>query len=452
MTQGALLLRTEEELREVAQQAVDHAGTIAGARARASVFASGGINALVRDGQVDKAQRDGSQMLSVTVFLDGRSGSSSTAALDPASIRLAVEEAATIARNVQPDPNVDLADPSWLAFDGPSPKVFAPYHGGVDQLVESALAVEKAAIAALPTGKDIAVTEAGAASSEHGWALAISGGFCRSVMSSNHSRWCAAIARDDNGQSIEFADSSDKRFDSLDSVETVAERAIRRAEARLGARSAPAMRGPVLFEARIAQVVVADVLNALDGLSQHRGASFLPDAVGRQVAADHVTLMEDPFEDYGPASAPFDGEGVAGSRRALIEDGIARGYLHGSLSARRMATQSSGNSQGAYNLELSSSKPGGMLTDMHRMLGRGLVVTAVKGGGTDPVTGNFTRAVSGYWVEDGAVAYPVDDLTIAGSMPDMLHNIIAIGADVERQGGLRSGSILIDGMQVGGQS
>ena len=452
MTQGALLLRTEAELRAVAQQAVDHADTIDGARARASVSATGWINASVRDGQVTKAQRDGSQRLNVMVFLDGRSGSSSTAALDPASVRLAVEEAATIARNVQPDPDADLADPSWLAFDGPNPTVFAPYHDGVEALLDSALALERAAIAVLPPGKDIIIVEAGAASSEHGWALAISGGFCRSVTSSTHSRWCAAMARDDNGQSIEFADSNDNRFDALDPVEVVAARAVQRAAARLGARPAPAMRGAVLFEARVAQVVVADVLQALDGMAQHRGASFLPDAIGRQVMADHLTLIEDPFEDFGPGSAPFDGEGVAGSRRALIEDGIARGYLHGSLSARRMGTRSSGNSQGPYNLELTSSQPGGMLSDLYQRMGRGLVVTAVKGGGTDPVTGNFTRAVSGYWVEDGVVAYPVDDLTIAGSMPDMLHNIIAIGSDVERNGGLRTGSILIDGMQVGGQS
>lgn len=451
MTQSAFIKRSEAELRDIVQLAVDHADTIDGARARASVSVSGGINASVRDGHVDKAQRDGSQRLSVTVFLDGRTGNSSTAALDAASVKLAVEEAATIARNVQPDPNVDLADPAWLAFEGPTPQVFAPYTGGIEGLLDSALALERAAVAAVPADHAISITETGAASSEHGWALAISGGFCRSVLSSNHSRWCAAMVRDENGQSIEFADSSDCRFDALDPVDAVAKLTVARAVARLGARPAPAMRGPVLFEARIAQVIVYDVVGALDGMAQSRGASFLPDPVGRKVAADHVTLTEDPFEDFGTGSAPFDSEGVAGSRRALIENGIGRGYLLGSLAARRMGMRSTGSADGAYNLALTSTAEGGDRAAMCARLGRGLVVTAVKGGETDPVTGNFTRAVSGYWVEDGAVAYPVDDLTIAGSMPDMLNNIIAIGSDVERHGALRSGSILIDGIQVGAQ-
>lgn len=451
MTQPAFLKRSEAELRDIAQLAVDHAGTINGARARVSVSASGGSNASVRDGQVDKAQRDGGQRLDVTVFLDGRTGNSSTAALDAASVKLAVEEAATIARNVQPDPNVDLADPAWLAFEGPAPQVFAPYDGGIEALLESALAMEREAAAAVPSGHDITIIETGATSSEHGWALAISGGFCRSVLSSTHSRWCAAMVRDESGQSIEFAESSDCRFDALDPADGIAQLTIARAVARLGARSAPAMRGPVLFEARIAQVIVYDVIAALDGMAQSRGATFLPDPIGRKVAADHVTLTEDPFEDFGTGSAPFDSEGVAGSCRALIEEGIGRGCLLGSLAARRMGLRSTGNADGAYNLALTSTAEGGDLAAMRTRLGRGLVVTAIKGGETDPVTGNFTRAVSGYWVEDGAVAYPVDDLTIAGSMPDMLNTIIAIGSDVERQGALRSGSILIDGIQVGAQ-
>lgn len=452
MTQSNFLTRSEAELRDIAQLAVEHAERIDGARARASVSIGGGVNASVRSGQIDKAQRDGNQNLSVTVFVEGRSGSASTAALDPASVKLAVEEAATIARNVQPDPDMDLADPAWLAFEGPKPDLFAPDRDGVQALLDSALHLEQAAFAALPDGYDITIVEAGAATSDTGWALAISGGFCRSMVSSSHARWCAAMARDADGQAIEFADSSGCRGDRLDSLDTLAARVAARAAARLGARTAPSMRGPVMFEARMAMEFLQDTIGALDGMAQWRGASFLPDAIGRRIAADHVQLVEDPFEDFALGSAPFDSEGVAGTRRALIEDGVSRGYLTSSLSARRLGLRSTGNADGPYNLELTSTREGGDLAAMRQRLGRGLVITAIKGGDTDPVTGTYTRAVGGYWVEDGVFAYPVDDLTVAGRLPDMLNNIVAIGSDVERNAVLRSGSILVDGIQVGGQA
>ncbi|MEJ8630425.1 metallopeptidase TldD-related protein [Sphingomonas sp. I4] len=180
--------------------------------------------------------------------------------------------------------------------------------------------------------------------------------------------------------------------------------------------------------------------------------SFLPDPIGRRVAALHLSLHEDPFEPLGLASGGFDSEGIAGSSRAILRDGVVEGLFLSSFSGRKLGLASTGNADGYYNLRLTSSAEGGDWEAMLRRLSTGLVVSQFQGGKTDPASGNWTQAVRGLWVEDGRVVHAVNDVTLASTMDAMLNGIRAVGSDVERLGSIRTGAILIDDMQVGGRA
>jgi PmbA protein len=287
-------------------------------------------------------------------------------------------------------------------------------------------------------------------SSEGAHALATSEGFCRGQTYSLHGAWVVALARDPHGAVTDNADSHDRRFDRIASMAQLAERAARRATGQLGARPVPSHDGPVLFEARVATNLLGALAAALSGQPQLRRATFLPDAVGRLVAAPHLDLVEDPFEPYGLASGAFDREGLAGRPRTILRAGVAEGLFLGMRSARRLGMRPTGNADGPWNLTLTSGAEGGSFADLCRRMGRGLIVRGLTGGALDPVTGNWTYAVSGTWVEDGVPVHAVTDVTVGGTMPDMLAGIVAVGSDRERRGALRTGSILIDTMRIGG--
>ncbi len=444
-------MQDEVTLRAAAQLAVDHGGSLGADGVTATARAGGGVRIVVRDGTAETALRDVYQTLGLTVFRDGRSGSASTAALDPDSIRRAATEAYAIAGHVEADPAAGLADPTMLALEGQVPPMLAPSGKAPGDLIDLALEMEALAREQpAPAGRSVRVTEAGAASSDAMMALATSTGFCRSVAQSSHGRWAMVLAQGADGAVQDHDETSDRRFDRLADPAMVAASAVARALAQLGGRSIASRRVPVLFDARIAAVIVGDLVGALSGGSQYRRASFLPDAIGTRVAAPHIQLSEDPYEPYGMASGGFDGEGVAGIARPIIADGVAQGYFLATASARRLGMQSTGNAGGPWNLRFTSSAPGGDMVAMRRRLDTGLVVTQLMGGATDPVSGTWTRAVGGFWVEGGVIVHPVTDITLAGSMRDMLSGIVAIGDDIHRSGAIRSGSILVDAMQIGG--
>lgn len=438
------LLDTEDALLDAVSLVVDRAAA-AGMAASAIAETGGGARVAVRNGLVDTAVREGSQSLTVTVFADGRSGSATTGTLDREELLRAVDAAITIARLVEPDTDNGLADPDLLAQNGRNVALFASDPAGPGGLVASAEAIHD-----LAQGDAWRVTGAGAASSDGAWALATSHGFARSSRFSHQHRWCEVIAPDRDTQHIGYAASEDRRVAALDPVERITRRAIERALAARGGHSVASCRTPVLFEPQVATVLLGDLIGALSGGPQSSGATFFPSPIGTQVAADHLDLREDPFEPFGLASAPFDREGVAGTARPIVEGGVACGLFLATRSARRLKLRSTGNANGAYNLQLTSRIDGGDRDAMRRRLYRGLVVTDLLGGATDPVTGNWTRAVAGQWVEGGEIVHPVRDVTLAGRMPAMLRGVVAVGDDVERFGLLRTGSILIDEMQLGG--
>ena len=277
-----------------------------------------------------------------------------------------------------------------------------------------------------------------------------SAGFCRGQSYSHHGLWLVALARDADGAVNDSADSFDRRFDRLMSAHALADRAVARATGQLGARAVPGQMAPVLFEASVATALIGSLVNALSGNPQQRRATFLPDALGRTVAAPHLDLHEDPFEPFGVASGGFDREGIAGSRRAILSAGTVKGLFLGTRSAGRLGMRSTGNADGPWNLTLTSRTDRGSFAELCQRMGRGLIVRRLEGGAIDPVTGNWTHAVAGTWVEEGIPVHAVADVTVGGNLRDMLNGIVAVGDDVERRGAFSTGSILIDAMQIGG--
>nr|WP_246426163.1 metallopeptidase TldD-related protein [Sphingomonas kyeonggiensis] len=446
-----MLTQSETAMREAAERAVELAAR-RGARARASVQHEGIAKTAMRGGEIETAERSGSQGLSLTVFHEGRRGSASTAGLDRPAIERVVEEAMLIAGHVQPDPDADLPPAEWLAFASSAPLLYADSPRSPKAMLEAASAMDRVATGIAAADSRLRAGESVAVATEGLWALATSDGFCRSAMRSNDSRWTVMLAQDEGGGISDFCQSQERRVDALVSAEQLVKIAAERARSALGARSIDNRRCPVLFEPRVAATLVAELAGALTGAAQHRRMSFLPDPIGRRVAAPHLALHEDPFEPLGLASGGLDSEGIAGSSRAVLRSGVVEGLFLSSYTARKLGLASTGNADGYYNLRLTSTAESGDWAAMLRMLGTGLVVTQFQGGKTDPASGNWTQAVRGLWVEGGEIAHAVTDVTLAGTMPAMLNGIRAVGQDVERMGAIRTGSILVDDMRVGGRA
>ncbi|WP_044563953.1 TldD/PmbA family protein [Azospirillum sp. B4] len=450
---SAYISDSEADLRAASQQAVELALRAGAKDASASAFSGGGLQIGLRDGRLETAVRSGHRSLNLTVFQEGRVGAASATTLDPEAIQRLVQEAVSIMRWAQPDADNGLADTADLAHDGPQPLRYEAVSDDASAMAEEAQDIQRALHAVeKPAGTVLRTSEVGLTCSETLSVMVTSSGFCRASLGSSQARWCSVTAMRDGAMARDYAQSMARRCRDLDRPHALAERTLRGAAGQLGARTVPSATWPVLFSPRTAQALIEDLVGALTGAAQYRRASFLAGALGEQAAADHLDLVEDPFEPWGLASAAYDGEGVAGSRRLILDAGVVGGYFLNSLTARRLGMRTTGNAGGPYNLTLSSRRPGGDALAMQRHLGTGLVVTAVTGGHTDPTTGHWSRAVEGYWVERGVQQFPVAGITLSGDMRTMLRGITHVGDDVERFGAFRTGSILVDAMHIGGRA
>ena len=453
-SEAGYLLNDEDALLQLADEAIAHAQLRGAHQVSATAAESAGILMKVRDGVAETRTRDGSVSLSISVFEGGRTGVASTSALTAQAIRTTVERAIDIAREVQADPDGGPAEPQWLAPAGNDVDLYAPSGLSARQLSASAEAIEEAALSSAGRSRyAVRVLESAAASHERRWALAIGTAFRRAASASMHSRWCRVIADHDGIMAGDHWSETDRRMSHLPSPALIGERAVARAIRKLGARTLSSRSAAVLLDSTIAASLVQELASSLMGSAQHTKATFLAGALGSQALAEHLDLIEDPFEPYGLASGAFDGEGVGGARRHVVAGGVIEGYFLSSKSARRLGMKSTGNASGTRNLTLTSrtGDTGSDLAEMLRRLDRGLWVTELLGGGVNPVTGAYSKAVAGFWIESGDVQFPVQDITIAGDLPTMLRNIVAVGDDAHRSSSIRTGSVLLDAMQIAGR-
>ena len=447
---SSLFALSDDRLRAIAQQALDQARSLGASDAVADISESVGLSVSTRRAQVETIEHTRDKGLGVTVYIGTRRGNASTSDFAPAAVRQAVEAAYNIARFTAEDPAAGLPDEDTLERQPRELELFHPWDLQVEQAIEIARQAEQAAFAVSPQ----IVNSEGAnvyTSSGH-FVLANTRGFCAGFPYSRHSLSVTPIAQDGQGMQRDDWYSASRVAASLSSPQALGEYAARRALARLSARRLKTRRVPVLFEAPLAGGLLGSFVQAASGGSLYRKASFLVDALGEPLFAPHVSIHEDPYVPRGYGSGAFDEEGVRGARRRVVEDGVLRGYFLSTYSARKLGMKSTGNAGGAYNLELRSklTAPGDDFEAMLRKLGTGLLVTELIGHGINYVTGDYSRGASGFWVRNGEIAYPVEEITIAGNLREMFANVVAVGADRLERGGRTTGSVLIEAMTVGG--
>ncbi|EGY01977.1 pmbA protein [Nitrospirillum viridazoti Y2] len=446
------LLRSEADLAKAVTYAIEQSVALGAGGAIARVSEGGGISITVANGEVENAVRDGNQSLQITVFLEGRTGMASTESLSRDAVDRVVEQAISMARQLEPDEEAGLADREALAWDSPSVPLFAPSFHTAVELTNAAMAIE-AAVMATSTADTVRVSEAGAASQDARFALATSQGFCRAGSSSMQHRWCQTIAQRGDEMKQGNWSSGVRRIEELESAEQIGRLAAERALDMLGAEGLTTRRAPVLIDSTVASSLVRDMCGQLSGGAQFQRMTFLPDAMGQVLAASHLSVTEDPFEPFGLASAAFDSEGVAGACRDIIRDGVVKGLFLDTRMGRKLGRASTGNAGGMRNLTLVSNLTSSTddLAAMLRKMGTGLWLTRFMGGGSDPATGVYSSAAAGFWVENGQVMQAVQGFTVAGNLQEMFKAIVAVGADIYRDGAIRTGSILLPDMQIAGR-
>jgi len=442
-------LPTQAELEPRLAQALEAAKRAGASSAETYLSVSRGLSVSVRKGEVESVQFQRDRDLSVTVFFGHRTGSASTTDLGDAALKRTVEAACAIAQAGGEDPCVGLADAARMATQFPDLDLFHPHELLPEDGIELARECEAAAFAVDPR-----VTQSEGASVDTRVSLSLyanSHGFLGSRRATDYSLGCAAIAAADDAMQLGHWYSASRRFGDLESAQSIGRRAGERAAARLGGRSLSTRTVPVLFPAEVARGLFSHLLGAISGNALYRRASFLYDKAGETIFAERVSAHQRPFLLRAAGSSAYDQEGVATRDRTLLDHGQLTGYLLGSYAARKMGLESTGNAGGIYNLVVDSSFDGG-LEALTREMGSGLIVTDVMGQGVNTVTGDYSRGASGYWVENGVIAYPVDEITIAGNLRNIYRGIQAIGSDVDTRGGIRCGSVLIDAMTVAGEA
>ncbi len=437
------------ELSEVVSLVLAEARKAGASQAEADASLQKGLTATVRMGEVDTVEYQRDRGLGITVYFGHRKGSASTGDLSPAAIRDTVGKACDIARYTAEDECAGLADASELARDVPDLKLDYPWDIQPDAAVVLAKACEAAGQAV-----DTRLTNSEGASVGAHRAVRVYGnshGFLAGYPSSSHSVSCVLLAEQGEDMQRDYWFSSARDPALLESVESIGRRAGERAVARLGSRRLPTGKARVLLAPEMARGFFGHFLGAIRGGAQYRKASFLLDSAGQQIFPSFVNMHERPHLPGAQGSAPYDGEGVATRDRELLRGGVLDGYVLGSYSARKLGLRTTGNAGGNYNLSVDPGPDALDLNGLLKKMGRGLFVTELMGQGVNGITGDYSRGATGFWIEDGAIAYPVQEVTIAGNLKDMYRAVAAIGTDVDTRGSLHVGSVLLDEMTVAGE-
>jgi PmbA protein len=434
------------ELERVASGVVAYAMGGGATAAETDVSQAVGLSVTVRKDVVETIAYNRDKGIGVTVYVGQRRGHANTADFSAEAIRATVDKALAIARHTADDPCAGLADPDRLARDIPDLDLYHPWNLTVEDAILLGRETEAAALA---VDKRLTNTEGSTVShGESEFVYANSLGFLGGYRSSRHHIDCAVIGDDDGGMQRDFWYTAARAREDLQSPAIVGRIAGERTARRLNARGLGTLECPVLFEAPEAADLIGAYVSAVSGGSLYRRSSFLLDSLGRQVFSPNVSIREEPHILRARGSTPFDNEGVATVARDVVKDGVVEGYFLGSYSARKLGLASTGNAGGNHNLVVAHG--GEDLAGLLKRMGRGLLVTEQLGHGVNPVTGDFSRGAAGFWVEGGEIAYPVEEITIAGNLTAMFRDIVAIGGDVDRRGSRHVGSILIGRMTVAG--
>jgi len=437
----------QSELEALIDSALKEALRIGASAADAAVTVDSGLSVTVRLGEVETLEYHRDRGLGITVYLGQRKGSATTSDVSWPAVAETVAKAVSIARYAAEDAYAGLPDPESLAFGYPDLDLSHPWALEADEAIGLARESEAAALA-----YDKRVTNSEGASIGTHSGIKVYGntlGFIGGFPSTYYSLSCVVVGSQDEQMERDYWYTSSRTREGLEDPASVGRTAAERTVRRLGATRIATTRAPVLYTPELARGLIGHFLAAIRGGNQYRKSSFLLDAAGTQVFPSFVQMHEQPHVPRGLGSAPFDGEGCQTRDRALVRDGVLDGYVLNTYAARKLGLKTTGNAGGVHNLSVA---PGPLDFDgLVRRMHRGLVVTELMGQGVNGVTGDYSRGAAGFWVEDGAIVRPVNEITIAGNLKDMLRQVVAVGSDVDRRGSLQTGSILVEEMTIAGE-
>ncbi|MGO4703881.1 metalloprotease PmbA [Dyella sp. 2RAB6] len=440
-----------DRLADLAQDVIRRARAAGASQAEVAASIDTGLSVNVRLGEVETVEHTRDRGFGLTVYFGQRKGSASTADLNPDSIQATLDQACAIARYTEEDPAAGLADPARMATAFPDLDVWHPWALDTPAAIELGQRIEAAGRA------HQGITNSEGASVQAGEGLSVyanSHGFVGRERGTRHSLSLSLIAGDEDGMQRDYWYDSVRSADDFMSAQALGSRAAERTLARLGARRLSTRQSPVLFAPELARGLIGHLVGAVSGGALYRRASFLLDHAGKQVMPSWLRIVERPFLRRGQGSGAFDAEGVATRDSSLIEDGVLARYVLGSYSARKLGLESTGNAGGIHNLIVEAGAADQGRDDFDGMLqrlGTGLLVTEVMGQGVNTITGDYSRGASGFWVENGQIAYPVEEITIAANLREMYLGIQAVGTDVDPRSHLLTGSILLDKMTIAGE-
>jgi PmbA protein len=435
-------VKVQELVADVLQEAKKQGAT----SAEVDVAVNKGFTVMVRMGDVETVEYNQDKVIEITVYFGQRSGSASLSDVRPEAIRAAVKAACNIARFTDADEFSGLADKELLAFNYPDIQVYYPWNISVPEAIEWGKECEAIALA-----KDKRITNSEGASIStvsvwHGYGNSL--GFIGVTPVTRHEISLVLIATQGDEMQRDYNYSVSCDPSELDSIKNIANIAAERTVRRLGGRRLATCKTPVIFQAEEARSLLGHFTGAIRGSSLYRKSSFLLDHLGKPVFPKHITLDERPLLPKSLGSAAFDDDGVKTNPNVFIKDGVLASYALGVYSGKKLNMPTTGNAGGVHNLFITTGKNdfAGLLKKMDK----GLLVTELMGNGVNIVTGDYSRGASGFWIENGEIQYPVEEITIASTLQNMYGNLIEVGTDVDKRGNIQTGSILLEEMMVAG--
>lgn len=415
-------------------------------QAEAAIGQEDGLSASIRMGEVDTLEHHRDKGLGITVYFGKRKGSANTSDFSLDSVRATVDAACRIARHTGEDEFSGLPDKNIQAWDYPDLKLCYPWQLDSEQAIELALEAEQ-------FGRDfdkrISNSDGASVNSHTGFHVyGNTNGFIGAYPTSRHSISCTLIGQDSIGMQRDYWYSVARDSTQLESVKKIGEEAARRTLAKLDARKLKTCDAPVIYSPEMAAGLIGHFVGAIRGGSQYRQTSFLLDRCDTQIFPDWMNICERPHLTGGLGSAPYDSEGVVTRDSDLVRDGVLQHYVLDSYSARRLKLETTGNAGGVHNLLVKCGKDS--TEDLFRQMGTGLYVTELMGQGINSVTGDYSRGAAGFWIENGEIQYPVEEITVAGNLKDIFMQIQAVSSDVDLRRNIQTGAVLIENMTIAG--
>jgi len=435
-----------DRLKNIASDILSEAKKQGADQVEAAISVGQGLSVNARLGEVETIEHHRDQGIGITVYKGKKKGSASSTKLDSSAIKEMVSAACAIAQYAEEDPFSGLPEKEQLATQFPDLSLYHPWAISAEEAIEMAITCENAARF---YDKKISNSEGASIQTFEGTrVLANSLGFNHGYPASRHSMSCSVIGEFDGAMQRDYWYTVARQASDMDDAVKVGEMASERTIKRLGAKPISTRKCPVMFAAEVSGGLIGHFVSAIRGGNLYRKSSFLLDSIGQQIFPSFINIYEQPLLSQAMGSAAYDSEGVGTSARDIVNSGVVEGYVLSSYSARKLGMKSTANAGGVHNLTVKSGELDfdGMLKEMNT----GLLVTELIGQGVNTMTGDYSRGAAGFWVENGVIQFPVEEITIAGNLKDIYKSIVAVGNDVDLRGNTRTGSILVSEMTVAG--